>query len=62
MKWNMWKLMMLSSVSALCGCIYFIFNMNDNNFGVVFWLFAWMILYVPMMLLKKQDLRKIEIR
>ena len=55
---NMLKLMIVSSISAVCGCVYFLFNVNDNNFGVVFWLFAWMVLYVPMMLIKRQDLKK----
>jgi len=54
---NMLRWMLVSSISAVIGCIYFLINIEDNNFGVVFWLFSWMVLYIPMMWIKKDKLR-----
>ena len=55
----MLKWMIVSSIGAICGCIYFLLNINDNSFGVIFWLFSWMVLYVPLMQLKKDRLKEI---
>ena len=58
MKWNMYGSMLLSSIGAIGGCLYFIFFTDDNSFGTLFWLFAWVVLYLPLMGITRKELRK----
>ena len=64
MKWNMWKAMLTSSIIMMCAMIYLLWSLAFNDYfdvGHMLLIFGWMPLWVTLSLLKKEQLKNINL-